>query len=121
MNYVCLSIFVICALIGLFWIALPAMGRGGRVSSIFRRLQHENKDLINFEGRDFLLLFDLLSQTQGLPASLNSILSHCSPIFAEICEPELDPEIDLVKTKHSLRGAFKIKKRQNLGKVPKWQ
>jgi len=111
MNCVCLSLFVICALVALFWIALPAMGRGGRVSSIFRRLQHENKDLINFEGRDFLLLFDLLSQTQGLPSSLR-ILSHCSPIFADICEPELDPEIDLVKTEHSLRIMWRRSKLQ---------
>merc|ERR1712096_167678 len=101
-NCVFLCIFILCALISLLWIALPAMGRSGRISNIFRRSQLENKDLTNFEGRDFLLLFDLLSHTQGLPASLR-ILSHCSPIFAEICEPDLNQDIDLVKMEHSLK------------------
>ena len=78
----------------------------GRVSNIFRRLQLQNKDLIKYEGRDFLFLFDLLSHNQGLPATLR-ILSHCSPTFAEICEPDIDSATGMVMTQHTLQVSWR--------------
>jgi len=105
-NCVCLCIFMCCALTSVLWIVLPRISTMGRVSNIFRRLQLQNKDLIKYEGRDFLFLFDLLSHTQGLPATLR-ILSHCSPTFAEICEPDIDPTTGLVKTEHTLQVSWR--------------
>jgi len=111
-NCVFLCIFILCNMVSLFWIALPSMGRGGRISNIFRRLRIENKDLIKYEGRDFLLLFDLYSHTHGLSSSLR-ILSHCSPTFADICKPDIDSDLDLVKTEHSLKITWRRSVLQN--------
>jgi len=115
-NCVFLCIFILCNMISLFWIALPSMGRGGRISNVFRRLRIEQQDLIRFEGRDFLLLFDLYSHTHGLSSSLR-ILSHCSPTFADICSPDIDPAVDLVKTEHSLKICWRRSQLQNFSEA----
>lgn len=111
-NCVFLCIFMCCALTSVLWIALSKVSSKGRVSNIFRRMQLQSKDLQKDEGRDFLFLFDLLSHTQGLPATLR-ILSHCSPTFAEMCEPDIDPAIGLVKTEHTLQICWRRSRLQN--------
>lgn len=115
-NCVFLCFFIFCNLIALIWVALPSMGRGGRISNIFRRLRIENNDLIKHEGRDFLFLFDLLSHTQGLAASLR-ILSHCSLAFAEMCKPDLNSKLDISKTENSMKITWRKSKLQRFAEA----